>query len=1163
MPDRRINTRVILKHGTEADWKQSSLVPLEGETIIYLPDDQHPYVRHKIGNGETSVNDLPFCDLVGTKTTEEIEVVKDKTITFTADAANGYYRSTKNPFAMNSGFSSATTLYSKYRVIFDNVEYICYSEVGTIVRFDENGELLSSGTYPLLGNAARLGDLPSINDPQLPFCIAVGRDEASALYVYAFNSTATTHKISVYYLNEENNQLPIELIPSFLKGFIYNQETGAIAMNTASQATGLYSLSEGMGSASWGAAAHSEGIGTLAKDNGAHSEGGMTEAIGRSSHAEGQYTRAKARASHTEGIGTEACVEAQHVEGKYNIEDSEGNYVHIIGNGTADNDRSNAHTIDWDGNAWFAGDVTVGEEKNKLVTETDLNQKIGEYAESDTQYLIDTLNQFDEYLQNGPIADAVATKSSVTIGREHQDVFDADTKLDKKEAPSAGVVYLYGVSKSSGQYLVPVDDGSLAAGRVVNYKSRTSGSTLGPSTAGGVLVSGEPAYPRHVATKNYVDNNFIAKSGDSTLDGSLVVTGDLTIEGTTYTQDAQTQLIAENIIELNSNKIDNNTALSGIAINKDENSTYGIMYDPEDDTVKLGLGTTSNGEFSFDENEGEPIAIRDDSSNIGLNHLMSFDTNNNKLIDSGYTAESLKDFGLMKTIVYSGGTFNETIKLGDLQFKSEGALSDFGGGFVADVPVSRYATNDTVYTITLSNVPSTRPDCYISVVTPLADYDDPSHTNNEQCWGTPLIDRPHESNEIRQINFTGPWQVCLNECSGSYSQEELENDFNLYKDINLHYSYSAYNNNMTGPIEEIGLSSDTEVIIEYPIDSLTISDLVSAYPGYNEKWRVSFVPRDAETFVFNMPSEVEWDSIYPYSFKSGKSITIEIVFNGSNWIATASDSGIDDEIKKIKTGAAGSQVVTLQEGQIKTDLNFIVDGRWSPNPGGNYFSGYSEGSWNLTLDDGSGMTVKTWQLKGMWLVNDTYLQILMIPNGLLYRKLYKNSDGVRTQDPWSQFVSSGTFYSTVQHLTSELEKRKLPVGSTVKISGTPTNINSKMGYGNWTQVSHYETYVIDGTTVLTASAGGWVWIADTTTIGAAMTAKYGFNPGIDPYHMGVTFTNGDGNAQGEGCPVGSKWVGVNLYVKFSADTQNGPFRVNFCYTLNKGDWQYSYWKRTS
>lgn len=36
-----------------------------------------------------------------------------------------------------------------------------------------------------------------------------------------------------------------------------------------------------------------------------------------------------------------------------------GSFAHIVGNGMSENERSNAHTLDWEGNAWFAGDVYV------------------------------------------------------------------------------------------------------------------------------------------------------------------------------------------------------------------------------------------------------------------------------------------------------------------------------------------------------------------------------------------------------------------------------------------------------------------------------------------------------------------------------------------------------------------------------------------------------------------------------------------------------------------------------------------------------------------------------------------------------------------------------------------------------------------------------------
>lgn len=60
-----------------------------------------------------------------------------------------------------------------------------------------------------------------------------------------------------------------------------------------------------------------------------------------------------------------------------------GKYAHIVGNGTSNTKRSNAHTIDWEGNAWYQGDVYVGstsgktrdEGSKKLATEDYVNQQ--------------------------------------------------------------------------------------------------------------------------------------------------------------------------------------------------------------------------------------------------------------------------------------------------------------------------------------------------------------------------------------------------------------------------------------------------------------------------------------------------------------------------------------------------------------------------------------------------------------------------------------------------------------------------------------------------------------------------------------------------------------------------------------------------------------------
>ena len=114
-----------------------------------------------------------------------------------------------------------------------------------------------------------------------------------------------------------------------------------------------FSLAMGIGS-------HVEGGDNLALGGVSHAEGAMTIADGDQSHTEGLHTRASSFCSHAEGQGTKASSGYQHAQGKYNIEDSYDTYAHIVGNGNDDSVRSNAHTLDWSGNAWFAGDVYVG-----------------------------------------------------------------------------------------------------------------------------------------------------------------------------------------------------------------------------------------------------------------------------------------------------------------------------------------------------------------------------------------------------------------------------------------------------------------------------------------------------------------------------------------------------------------------------------------------------------------------------------------------------------------------------------------------------------------------------------------------------------------------------------------------------------------------------------
>jgi len=122
-------------------------------------------------------------------------------------------------------------------------------------------------------------------------------------------------------------------------------------------ASGEYSHAEGYSTTANEDHAHAEGVRSQAYGDASHSEGRLTKAYGSAAHAEGYNTYASGGRSHAEGMGTIAASVAQHAEGSYNIEDAASKYLHIVGNGSGENSRSNAHTLDWDGNAWFAGSV--------------------------------------------------------------------------------------------------------------------------------------------------------------------------------------------------------------------------------------------------------------------------------------------------------------------------------------------------------------------------------------------------------------------------------------------------------------------------------------------------------------------------------------------------------------------------------------------------------------------------------------------------------------------------------------------------------------------------------------------------------------------------------------------------------------------------------------
>ena len=268
----------------------------------------------------------------------------------------------------------------------------------------EGGQTTASGKYSHAEGGASISSL-TLSATDFPFLtedIKISGPIASGDYSHAEGNLTYTHGESSHaeglftvasgYGSHAEGELTIASGP-----MSHAEGSGTTASNHYSHAEGYQTIAseyqshaEGYQTKALGQSSHTEGWITTASGGSAHAEGVNTSADGSASHAEGSDTTASGHYSHAEGYETTAQRAYQHVQGKYNIPDTEGNvaaqgkYAHIVGNGD-NNTPSNAHTLDWDGNAWFSGNVytgsTSGTNKDagskKLATEEFVTQEVG------------------------------------------------------------------------------------------------------------------------------------------------------------------------------------------------------------------------------------------------------------------------------------------------------------------------------------------------------------------------------------------------------------------------------------------------------------------------------------------------------------------------------------------------------------------------------------------------------------------------------------------------------------------------------------------------------------------------------------------------------------------------------------------------------------------
>ncbi len=147
-------------------------------------------------------------------------------------------------------------------------------------------------------------------------------------------------------------------------------ESSSHAEGSGCSAMGMMSHAEGSSCEAKGQGSHAEGDHAVSEGNYSHAEGSGSKAVGGFSHAEGSKGWADGSSSHVEGVACEAYNRASHAEGYHAVADNMGGHAQgkfnkemtggatastavgdamVIGNGTAEESRSNAFRVTYAG----------------------------------------------------------------------------------------------------------------------------------------------------------------------------------------------------------------------------------------------------------------------------------------------------------------------------------------------------------------------------------------------------------------------------------------------------------------------------------------------------------------------------------------------------------------------------------------------------------------------------------------------------------------------------------------------------------------------------------------------------------------------------------------------------------------------------------------------
>lgn len=354
----------------------------------------------------------------------------------------------------------------------------------------------------------------------------------------------------------------------------------------------------------------------------------------------------------------------------------------VVVNGTYDNDLKKIILTLQNGNTVY---ISIADLINGLVSE--------EYFKANASLLTG----------GTPIAEGTDLNTLTTAGNYYFSSSDQVFTLLNCPIISAFTMKVFYSTENSGYYLKQEIKQYNTAGYLTRH-SEDAGSTWSP-------------WSRYATTSDVV-----LKSG-GTITGSLVITDDLIVQGTTTSVDTQNLKVKDKLIYVAK---DNTTALSTpaglITPYYDGENSGGIIYDNTGTAYVGDVVLNSDGNVDISNSNVWPLCARDKSNNWVNGHVPVWDSTNEKLVDSG-SAVSIDDIGGSIAKRQSDGTLLVGTTTGDGNgyaainreyFEARASLLKGGTPIAENTDLNTLTTPGNYY-CTLSTTAATLVNCPVRV----------------------------------------------------------------------------------------------------------------------------------------------------------------------------------------------------------------------------------------------------------------------------------------------------------------------------------------------------------------------------------------------------------------------------------------------------------------